>query len=314
MARMAVVVVLSAAAFLLICGTLALGLLSGILVRRIDRLEPVSRARLLFGLRVLPLAAAVAGALGVVLPTFLWFEPSASQERIPVTLIVMALCGLALLARAAWRAVHALSVTRRLTQQWLAAARFIPGFDAAVAAYAIDDEFPTVAVVGIRRPVLFMSSRVLRECSADETRAMILHEHAHIEARDNARRLALRACPDLFTRAGQFDRAWESASEEAADTAVARQSPQLALSLAQALIRIGRLVPDPLVGSVSAIYSGGSLDARVRRLVTPPSFARSAPALSRMTIALAGALAVWAFAASAPAIHQAIEALVATLP
>ena len=311
MARMAVVVVLSAAAFLLICGTLALGLLSGMLVRRIDRLEPVSRARLLFGLRVLPLAAAGAGALAVVLPTFLWFEPSGSHERIPVTLIVMALCGLALLARAAWRAVHALSVTRRLTQQWLAAARFIPGFDAPVAAYAIDDEFPTVAVVGIRRPVLFMSSRVLRECSADETRAMILHEHAHIEARDNARRLALRACPDLFTRAGQFDRAWESASEEAAR--IARLSAG-ALSLAQALIRIGRLVPDPLVGSVSAIYSGGSLDARVRRLVTPPSFTRSAPALSRMTIALAGALAVWAFAASAPAIHQAIEALVATLP
>ena len=249
MARMAVVVVLSAAALVLICGTAALGLLSGILVRRLDRLEPVSRARFLFGLRVLPLAAAVAGALGVVLPTFLWFEPSGTRERIPVTLIVTALCGLALLARAAWRAFHALSVTRRLTQQWLAAARAIPGLDARVAAYAIDDEFPTVAVVGIRRPVLFMSSRVLRECSEDETRAMILHERAHVEARDNARRLALRACPDLFTRAAQLDRAWESASEEAADTAVARQAPQLALSLAQALIRIGRLVPDPLLSA-----------------------------------------------------------------
>ena len=31
-------------------------------------------------LRVLPLAAAVAGALGVVLPTFLWFEPSGNRR------------------------------------------------------------------------------------------------------------------------------------------------------------------------------------------------------------------------------------------
>ena len=91
-----------------------------------------------------------------------------------------------------------------------------------------------------------MSRAVLRECSADETRAMILHEYAHVEARDNDAPAAARL-PDLFARAAQLDRAWEAASEEAADAAVARQAPQLALvARAGARFASGGWCRDPL--------------------------------------------------------------------
>jgi len=324
MARMAVMVVLSFAALLLVCGTAAIGLLSGILLPRIATLEPDVRVRLLFRLRMFPMAAATIGALGVVLPTFLWFEPSGSQERIPLTLIVTAACGVLLLSSAAWRAVRALSATRVLARHWLSLARTIDGVETPVAAYAIDDVYPTVAVVGIRRPMLFLSSRVLDECSADETRAMILHEQAHIETHDNARRLALRACPELFTSVTNLDRAWEAAAEEAADRRVARRAPHLAMSLAQALVRVGRLVPDgsvssvlsvaPLVLSENALYSGGSLENRVRRLVTPAPARQPSTSYDRVVMTLATLGAATIFLLSAPALHQAIEAIVATLP
>jgi len=313
MARMALMVVLSSVALLLVCGTAAIGLVSHLLLPRIARLEPDVRARLLFRLRILPMAAATMGALGAVLPTFLWFEPSGSQERIPLTLIVTATCGLLLLSGAAWRAARALATTRALGRHWLARARVFEGVETPVAAYAIDDLYPTVAVVGIRRPILFLSSRVLDECSADETRAMILHEQAHIETHDNARRLAVRACPELFPSVADLGRAWEAAAEEAADRLVVRRAPHLALSLAQALVRVGRLVPDPLVASASALYSGGSLENRVRRLVTPPAAAqRSASYGCVMTVAALATAS--AFVVSAPALHRVIEAIVATLP
>jgi Zn-dependent protease with chaperone function len=314
MARMAVMVVLSSAALLLVCSTVAIGLLSRILLPRIAALEPDVRVRLLFRLRIFPMAAATIGAVGVVLPTFLWFEPSGSQERIPLTLIATATCGLLLLSSAAWRALRALARTRALARHWLSRARAIDGVETPVAAYAIDDVYPTVAVVGIRRPRLFLSSRVLDECSADETRAMILHEQAHIETHDNARRLALRACPELFASVTNLDRAWEAAAEEAADGLVARRAPHLAMSLAQALVRVGRLVPDPLVASASALYSGGSLESRVRRLVTPAPAAQPSTSYGCVVMTLVTLGAVSVFLLSAPVLHRVIEAIVATLP
>jgi len=314
MVRMAVMVVLSSVALLMVCGTAAIGLLSSILLPRIATLEPDVRVRLLFRLRIFPMAVATIGALGVVLPTFLWFEPSGSQERIPLTLIATATCGLLLLSSAAWRTVRAYSTTRALARHWLSRARTIDGIATPVAAYAIDDLYPTVAVVGIRRPMLFLSSRVLDECSADETRAMILHEQAHIERHDNARRLALRACPKLFSPVTDLDRAWEAAAEEAADRLVARRAPHLAMSLAQALVRVGRLVPDPLVASASALYSGGGLENRVRRLVTPAPVTRTSTSYGCVVMTFATLAAASVFVLAAPALHRVIEAIVATLP
>lgn len=313
--RMAAIVVFSSVTLLFVTATAAVQLLSTTIARRLEHLDSSSRADALFLLRVLPTVLAILVSAGLILPTFLWFEPSNSQERIPATMIVGAACGGLLLARVAWRAIRALSDTRELMHAWRSRARSVAELDAPIPAFAIEDEFPTVAVVGMRRPLLFMSARLLEECTLEETRAMILHEYAHVEAHDNARRLLLRACPNLFGWARRLEAAWEAASEEAADATVARRAPHLALSLAQALVRVGRLVPQPFVGSASALHSGGSIESRVRHLLAPasPRRAKSGPLL-RVALTLAVASSAIGVAIAAPSIHQVIERLVAVLP
>lgn len=315
-ARMAVIVVLSSIAILLVVGTAVVRAASTMLLRRLESRDPISRANHLFLLRVMPGAMALFVSGVVILPAFLWLEPGNSQERIPTTMIAAAGCGCLLLLGVAWRTIGALSATRRLLRTWQSRAQSVANIDAPIPAYSIDDEFPTVAVIGLHRPILFMSAQVLRECSPEETRAMILHECAHVGAHDNIRRLLLRACPDLFGCARAFEKAWEGASEEAADAVVARQAPHLALSLAQALVRVGRLAPEPLAGSASALYSGGSIESRVRRLLSPPAspLAVSSERRGGLIVAVGAAVMVMALLLGAPAIHQIIEILVATLP
>ena len=182
--------------------------------------------------------------------------------------------------------------------------------------FAIEESFPTVAVVGFWRPVLFIAERVLRECTADEVRAMVLHECAHVTYRDNLKRLLIRACPDALRPNGPLDRAWSSAAEEAADARAAGTDRAFALELAQALIRVARLAPRvSTLEVVSAFYLGGSIESRVRRLVEP---ADSLPDPSRpLGCVLACATALFLgglIVLGAPALHRLMEAAVGSLP
>ena len=108
-ARMAVIVVLSSIAILLVVGTAVVRAASTMLLRRLESRDPISRANDLFLLRVMPGAMALFVSGVVILPTFLWLEPGNSQERIPTTMIAAAGCGCLLLAGRCvaddWRAV-----------------------------------------------------------------------------------------------------------------------------------------------------------------------------------------------------------------
>jgi beta-lactamase regulating signal transducer with metallopeptidase domain len=179
--------------------------------------------------------------------------------------------------------------------------------------FAIEDAFPTVAVVGVARPALFIAERVLRECPDDEVRAMLHHECAHVAKRDNLKRFLLRACPDFV--GGGLDRAWARAAEEAADAAVAARNPRSSLELAQALIHVARLAPAPEAPALaSAFYRGGSIESRVRRLIQPeipePAQHGAARAIAVFAALSSGIGAI----AAAPTIHRVVETLVHALP
>lgn len=292
------------------------GLAAPLLARRAGRYAPASRAALLFWLRVLPAAGAALGAVAIALPIYLWFEPRNNGDEVfGRTLMVASFAGAVLLARGASRAVAAWRATGVLRRDWQARGRRMPGFDAPMPVFAIQESFPMVAVVGFSRPALFIAERVLAECSGDEVRAMVRHECAHVTHGDNVKRLLIRACPDAL-RPGPLDRAWMRATEEAADARAAGSDRDFALELAQALIHVARLAPRPRTLEVaSAFYLGDSIEARVRQLVEPSA---SLPDPSRpLGPVLACATAV-AFAAlivvAAPAIYQAMEAVVRVLP
>jgi hypothetical protein len=286
------------------------------LFRRIGRYAPSARARLLFQLRVLPAACGLACALGVALPIYLAYEPrDNSDETMARTLIVCALVGGALVTRGIWRAAAAWRATTRLMRDWRDRGRQLDGVEAPIPVYAIEDSFPTVAVVGFSRPALFIAERVLRECTADAVRAMVSHECAHVTHRDNLKRFLIRACPGV-RRGGALDREWSRATEEAADARVVAANPRFALELAHALIHVARLAAAPSTLEVaSAFYLGGSIESRVRQLVEP---ADSLPDPSRPLGCVVACTAVCAFAAvvfaGAPIIHQVMESAVRLLP
>lgn len=281
--------------------------------RRLERYSPASRAALLFRMRMLPAAVAAVVAFGIAMPIFFWFEPRESGESVSLTLLTIGLVGAALLLRGAWRALAAWRATRRVLRGWQARGRRIDLFDAPLPVFVIEESFPTVAVVGVARPALFIAERVLRECSGDEVRAMLHHECAHVTKRDNLKRFLMRACPDVV--GADLDRAWASAAEEAADAAAVARNPGFAVELAQALIRVARLAPASQAPALaSAFYLGGSIESRVRRLVASgdaPDLARPFGTSALCAAALCAAAAV---ALVAGDLHQFMEVLVQRLP
>jgi hypothetical protein len=292
----------------------AVSALAPIVARRLERYSPASRATLLFQLRILPAAVALLASLGGALPIFLIYEPRKSDESLPLTFVVVALIGVSLVVRGLGRGVMAWRRTSEVRQAWRDRGRRLDGFDTPLPIFAIDEPYPTVAVVGVTRPVLFISERVLRECSSDEVHVMVRHESAHVTVRDNLKRFIIRACPDTLGTSNLLDRAWSSAAEEAADAAAVADRPASAVELAEALIHVARLAPARTPALASAFYLGGSIESRVRRLIAPAGERMAPTPIVRAFLACATLAIAAAVIAAAPAVHGLMEVLVTHLP
>ncbi len=313
--RLATAITLGSFAAILCILSLVSALISPALTRRLERQGPRSRATGLLALRLLPPAAGLFGAVGIVLPMFLWFEPSDTNEPLAITLAVAAVAGAGWLTRGAWRALSGWRATRALARGWRGRGRRLEMFEAPVPVFAIDETYPLVAVVGFRRPELFISERVLRACPPDEVRAMILHECAHVAARDNIKRFVVRACPALLSANRGLETLWSRAAEEAADAAAAALRPSLRTDLAHGLIRVARLATAthrPL--SASAFYLGDTIEARVRRLLEPAEPEIAARISIRALSFGFAAIVCVSFVVFGPALHDALEAIVRFLP
>ena len=150
------------------------------LARRFEGYSPAACAAGLFRLRMMPGALAAAVAFAVVLPTFLAYEPRetrriACRRRCLLPASAPRCCSAAPGApsragapRAAWSATG------------VAAGAGSPRSIRRCRCSPSKRRFPTVAVVGVARPALFIAERVLRECPEDEVRAMLHHECAHV--------------------------------------------------------------------------------------------------------------------------------------
>ncbi|HEY2434445.1 MAG TPA: hypothetical protein VGI12_17350 [Vicinamibacterales bacterium] len=310
--RLAGVSALSAFALFTLAGGILARAAAMLLDRRLARAAAASRGRLLFAIQIFPLAAATVAAFAVVLPIFLWFEERDTIEPINRTLGLLALVGGALLCRAIWLASSAWRATTAVVRGWQRNGRLVEGLATDVPCYAIDEAFPLVAVAGLVRPRLFIAERVLREFPADEIAAMVAHECAHVAARDNVKRLLLRACPDVIVRP-RLERDWAAAAEEAADDSATAVHPATRLHLARALIQAARLATPSTPQLASAFYRGGSIEVRVRRLIEPvptPPAAHS----HRLAAAITCVLLAAALIAAAPSLHGLMEQAVQLLP
>jgi Zn-dependent protease with chaperone function len=243
--------------------------------RPLGRCSARTRAEILFVMRIVPPALAITWITVFIIPSYLLYEPYATDERVSKRLATLATISAIGIGCAIWRVAKSWWATRSLLRSWLSNSKPIDlGLD--VPTFLLTHSFPIIAVVGTFRPRLFIASQVLQSLNEDELAAAITHEYGHLAAHDNLKKSLLRA-----SRAGlliipcgrSLDRAWSEASESAADEHAAQKSSAVALNLASALVRIARMIPseDRQVMPSSALLVGGEetrgVKARVRRLV-----------------------------------------------
>ncbi len=240
-----------------------------------------AHARLLFRWRALPAVGASVAAFGLVMPAFLAFEPRVGHETPGWPLLLMAAAGGVLVLAGLTRGVLAWQATRALARRWSRDAQPLALEGAPAPARLCGHDFPTVALLGVRRPRLFVSRRALELLDSAELRVVMAHEAGHLAARDPLKTLLLRACPTplaLMSAGEELAGALARASERAADDHATGGDPRRTLDLASALVKIGRLAPRAPEAATALEGKGDALAERVRRLLDQARVAPSRPA------------------------------------
>jgi len=234
-------------------------------IRRFRSLSARSLANLLFTLRIFPLAASSVVTLLFVVPSFLWLEPSATDEEIGIAPLVLGVCCLVFLAIGVYRVATAQARTSRVISNWLKGARSLD-LGAAAPAFQAHQSIPPLMLAGVCRPRVLVSESTVAVLSADELHIAVQHEIAHMRSRDNLKKLAFRLTP--APGMAKLESAWQEAAELSADDA-AVSSVQEALDLAAALIKLSRLVPVEAAPAIcmGLLHASGSISARVARLL-----------------------------------------------
>jgi Zn-dependent protease with chaperone function len=234
------------------------------------RLSPGARADLIFALRTVPTVLALAVVTTLLVPSYFFYEPSGTGEEVSVKLALLALLAAAGFALAAWRCIASLVATRRVSRGLMRCAAPLSLRGVRLPTFRFEHGLPIVAVVGVVRPRLFVASRLFDALGEDEMRAALAHELGHVSARDNLKRTLMRLCRDVLpvpVFARTFERAWSVESESAADEFAARAGgAQSAISLASALVKIARLMPDSdaHASPAASYFVGDCADVAVR--------------------------------------------------
>ncbi len=245
------------------------------LSKKAKNLSSRKQEQIIFALRTLPVGAALIFVLGFLLPAYLLFEPHASGEVVSLKLAVISLVSLFGIGIALFRVFRTWLATRKLLADWLKHSQQIALENVNIPVYRMNHPFPVIAVVGMLRPRLFVAEQIFDSLSPDEFRAAIAHEYGHLTAHDNFKRAFLRVCRDMliFPFGRELDRAWVNNIEAAADEyAASTGGNSMALDLAEALIKVARIVPAntspamPL-GSFMIGSNDGDLKRRIRRLL-----------------------------------------------
>ncbi len=289
-------------------------------IRFAESRTPVRAARLLLGLRLLPLALAVLFVLGLCVPSYLWLEPTAASERVGLLGGVLGLLGAATWLISLARTAHSLFASLRHNRLCRLAgqeARFAGESSPVV---LVEKEAPLLAMAGLFRPRLLISRSVLRNLSAEELDAALSHEHAHRTSRDNLKRLLIQLAPDIFPflhPLRTLERTWSQFAEWAADDQATAGDSGRAVSLAAALVEVARMGAGPRLPflSTSLLACDRDLAARVDRLletrpVIPAPTRQAQPVLRIAGVLLVGCLAaLLASPATLAVVHELLELL-----
>jgi beta-lactamase regulating signal transducer with metallopeptidase domain len=283
----------------------------------LSRLRPRSEHRLadlLFAMRISPFIAASLVTTALTVPSFLIFEPRATDEPLGGTLLALSLCGLLLGIFGVLNAVLALRQVSLAVAQWKRDAQIIHSLSH-VPIFRMPRTTPALVAAGIARPQVLISGSAESALSAGELQSALNHEIVHLRHHDNLKKLLLRFVP--FPGMAGLEAAWCEAAEMAADDA-AVCSAREALDLAAALIKLSRLGPiEPPLDLTAALVHGPAalMNARVERLISWSENRRAASTERARALALTaalGTLGILAFTYSQLLlqVHEATEWLV----
>jgi beta-lactamase regulating signal transducer with metallopeptidase domain len=268
-------------------------------------------------LRLLPSIAATAFVIALFAPSYWRYEPRAVED-LDVSLIIGAVAAGLLIAVAAVRGWRAWRRAASRARAWLRLARPIE-IAAGIPVYEVPIDAPMMALAGVFRPRLLVTRGVVEALTEEELRAGIAHEIGHFGARDNLKRLAMRAAPDVLvsTRAAAaIEARWASAAEHDADRAGAADNATRC-ALASALVKVAKLTPlsTPLAEPISTLVDGGDIASRVQRLLDDGAPAARVGRLPRLSTAVAiVATVVLSYGSVLWLVHEATELIVNTLP
>jgi Zn-dependent protease with chaperone function len=154
----------------------------------------------------------------------------------------------------------------------------------------------SVCALGFRRPTIVLSGELLRVLTDDELRAVLAHEIAHVRRGDyrlNWLGVVLRSALFYLPPWSVGWGALAETRERDADRLATRLTGD-PLALAAALIKVWRHTPAGIMpaGAVGMLARGGSLEARIRRLLEPEPPRRPFWRVSLTGLVLVGGLAL----------------------
>jgi Zn-dependent protease with chaperone function len=231
-------------------------------IRRLS-IAQQSLASLLFAFRVLPLAASILITFAFVVPSFQLLEPRSIDEGVGEVTFALGLCALFLLIWGCVRVISAQTETSRVTARWLEGARPMQSRSHLLTLQSCADA-PPLTLVGVRRPRVLVSQSAIDLLTHDELHIALQHELAHMQSRDNLKKLIFRFCP--FPGMAKLENAWSQAAEMAADDAAVANLDN-AVDLAAALIKLSRLVSVEAAPVCTVGFITGCLSIRVARLL-----------------------------------------------
>ena len=268
-------------------------------------------------LRLLPSLASIGFVIAVFAPSYWQYEPRAVED-LDVSLVIAALAAALLIVAAGVRGWRAWRGAASRTRAWLRVARPIET-TAGIPAYEVASAAPMMALAGVFRPRLLVTRGVVDLLTSEELQAGIAHEVGHFRARDNLKRLAMRAAPDVLasTRmAASIEARWASAAEHDADCAGATDN-EARCALASALVKVAKLtsLSTPIGEPISTLVDGGEIASRVHRLLDDDAPAAYRGWLPRILAALAiVATVAVSYTTLLWLVHEATEVIVNTLP
>jgi len=270
---------------------LALWLCAPVMLRVVRTLPLRQRERLLYAVQLLPLVLALAFTGLFAVPRYVSNETNFAPEGVGWVCLLLAA------ALVAWWTARVAGGVRMAVRT----ARFRRACAGDEAVLSLSRETPVVlvggarprvALVGLLRPLIFISRSLIEAGGLDAPALEVVldHERSHAAQGDNWKLLSLHCVPRLNLRllAGKtWMQLWQNAAEWAADEDAVGGNSARALLLAETLVALARSnsAPGPQLACTNFVCEETELALRVERLIDR-SPERCAPLDYRLGLAL----------------------------